>query len=104
MVNLATGAVSNDGSGNVETVNSIEAVAGTTGNDSLTAGLNTTLAGGAGDDLFTVQDGVGNAGVISDFTAGAGSPTGLMFPLSGSPAWRNCRCIQRRWHEYDHPA
>ncbi|WP_109795047.1 FG-GAP repeat protein, partial [Minwuia thermotolerans] len=74
VVDLSTGAVANDGSGNAETVSGFEAVVGTTGDDTLTFGAGTTMTGGAGDDLFIVGDGIGLNNTITDFTAGAGSP------------------------------
>ncbi|WP_416900382.1 MAG: hypothetical protein ACMVY4_00765 [Minwuia sp.] len=77
VVDLSTGIVSNDGSGNTETVTGIEAVSGTTGDDTLTFGAGTTLSGGAGNDRFIVGQGVGTANILTDFTAGTGSPDSL---------------------------
>ncbi|WP_281018759.1 FecR domain-containing protein [Minwuia sp. IMCC3077] len=70
---IAAQTLTNDGFGNTDTVFSIENAIGSTFADSFTLGLDAQVAGGAGDDLFTVNTGIGTGGVISDFTAGTGT-------------------------------
>ncbi|GJL86829.1 MAG: hypothetical protein DHS20C03_05380 [Minwuia thermotolerans] len=65
--------LTNDGFGNTDTVFSIENAIGSAFADSFTLGLDAQVAGGAGDDLFTVNTGIGTGALISDFTAGAGT-------------------------------
>ena len=82
-VNLATGAVSNDGDGGTDTLVSIESIIGTTGNDTISSAHNNyTLLGGLGTDTlnyaFTTQ------GITANLNGFGSTITGTINKTNGA--------------------